>query len=181
MRCTKPGQLHPLRGPALRKCLHPRHRGDNVSFGKGVISRAGFFGATPPLSPHVGRVMEVSQHRPAPKSSSRINAMTHPAEFKYDRTLTPAMRTLQNALDYPEMLHDMGRCLFHSDRGIEDIQGARIWESFTSAQREVWYARALQMLQESADRERKTSRAAAEDPTLQSERTKSAPILRILR
>ena len=108
--------------------------------------------------------------------------MTHPAEFKkYDSTLTPAMRTLQDALDYPEMLHDMGRCLFHSERGIEDLQGARMWESLTSTQREVWYARALQMLQESAEREIKTSRATVEDPTLQSERTKSAPILRILR
>jgi hypothetical protein len=106
--------------------------------------------------------------------------MTHPAEFKYDPALTPVVRTLQNALDYPEMLHDMGRCLFHSERGIEDTQGARLWESFPLAQREVWYARALKMLQEAADRERRTSRATVMNPT-QSERTKSTPILRILR
>jgi hypothetical protein len=165
----------------LRECLHQRRHDDDLRFGNDVITRAGFWGAAPALSPHVGHVMKVSQHCPAPNRQAAYNPMTHPAAFKYDPTLTPAMRTLQNAVDYPEMLHDMGRCLFHSERGIEDLQGARMWESFTSTQREVWYARALQMLQESADRERKTSRSPAEDPTLQSERAKSAPILRILR
>ncbi len=105
--------------------------------------------------------------------------MTHPAEFKYDPTVTPATRTLQNAFEYPEMLHDMGRCLFHSERGIEDIEGACLWESFTSAQRDVWHARALRMLQESADYERQVSPTAVANP-MQSNTTKSTPTLRIV-